>query len=170
MAGAGKDRKSGPRTKKSSWRGAQRVFLWGQQRQKGISCGEETAGRWRGRALGQPDQLSLFPEKIISEFSVRCNVKCIRTCITYSKIKPFWCMSCHVLVAQLCLVLCYFLDCSPPGSSVHRIFQARMRSALPLQPTKASFWPRDGSHVFCVSCIGRQILYHCSTWEAYFPV
>lgn len=26
MAGAGKDRKYGPRTKKSSWRGAQRVF------------------------------------------------------------------------------------------------------------------------------------------------
>ena len=26
--------------------------------------------------------------------------------------------------------------------------------------------PRDGTHVSCVSCIGRGILYHCSTWEA----
>ena len=29
-------------------------------------------------------------------------------------------------VAQLCLTLCNPMDCSPPGSSVHRIFQARI--------------------------------------------
>ena len=29
-------------------------------------------------------------------------------------------------VAQLCLTLCYPIDCSSPGSSVHRIFQARV--------------------------------------------
>ena len=33
-----------------------------------------------------------------------------------------------VLVAQLCLTLCESMDCSPPGSSVHRILQARYRS------------------------------------------
>ena len=31
-----------------------------------------------------------------------------------------------VLVAQLCLTLCDPVDCSPPGSSVHGIFQARI--------------------------------------------
>ena len=31
-----------------------------------------------------------------------------------------------VLVAQLCLALCDPMDSSPPGSSVHRILQARM--------------------------------------------
>ena len=30
-----------------------------------------------------------------------------------------------VLVAQLCLTLCNPIDCSPPGSSVHGILQAR---------------------------------------------
>ena len=30
-----------------------------------------------------------------------------------------------VLVTQLCLILCQPMDCSPPGSSVHGIFQAR---------------------------------------------
>ena len=30
-----------------------------------------------------------------------------------------------VLVAQLCLTLCDPMDCSPPGSSVHGILQAR---------------------------------------------
>ena len=29
-------------------------------------------------------------------------------------------------VAQLCLTLCYPVDCSPPGSSLHGIFQARI--------------------------------------------
>ena len=29
-------------------------------------------------------------------------------------------------VAQSCLTLCYPVDCSPPGSSVHGIFQARI--------------------------------------------
>ena len=30
------------------------------------------------------------------------------------------------LVAQLCLTLCYPMDCSPPSSSVHGILQARI--------------------------------------------
>ena len=29
-------------------------------------------------------------------------------------------------VVQLCLTFCYPMDCSPPGSSVHEIFQARI--------------------------------------------
>ena len=35
-------------------------------------------------------------------------------------------------VAQLCLTLCDHMDCSPPGSSVHGIFRARILSGLPL--------------------------------------
>ena len=35
------------------------------------------------------------------------------------------CVVC-VLVAQSCLTLCDPMDCSPPGSSVHRILQARI--------------------------------------------
>ena len=31
-----------------------------------------------------------------------------------------------VLIAQLCLTLCNPMDCSPPGFSVHEIFQARI--------------------------------------------
>jgi len=29
-------------------------------------------------------------------------------------------------VTQLCLTLCNPMDCSPPGSSIHAIFQARV--------------------------------------------
>ena len=35
-------------------------------------------------------------------------------------------MKAKVLVTQLCLTLCDCKDCSPPGSSVHGIFQARI--------------------------------------------
>ena len=35
---------------------------------------------------------------------------------------------------QLCLVLCNSMDYSPPGSSVHGILQARIRSGLPCPP------------------------------------
>ena len=33
---------------------------------------------------------------------------------------------CVYLVAQLCPTLCDFMDCSPPGSSVHWILQAKI--------------------------------------------
>ena len=33
---------------------------------------------------------------------------------------------CYCLVTQLCLTLCDPMDCSPTGSSVHRILQARI--------------------------------------------
>ena len=33
---------------------------------------------------------------------------------------------CCVLILHLCLTLCNPIDCSPPGSSVHRIHQARI--------------------------------------------
>ena len=35
---------------------------------------------------------------------------------------------------QLCATLCDSMDCSPPGSSVHGILQAKYRSGLPRSP------------------------------------
>ena len=36
------------------------------------------------------------------------------------------CVYVCVLAAQLCLIICNPMDCSPPGSSVHGIHQARI--------------------------------------------
>jgi len=41
---------------------------------------------------------------------------------------------CVCSVAQLCLTLCDPIDCSPPGSSVHGIFQAKILGRLPFPP------------------------------------
>ena len=77
------------------------------------------------------------------------------------------CVCAHACsVAQSCLTLCNPMNCSPPGSSVHGIFQARILEQVAVSYSRDSFWPRDQTHVFCVSCIGKQILYHCATWEA----
>ena len=39
-------------------------------------------------------------------------------------------------------------------------------SELPFPPPGDLPWPRDRTFVFCISCTGRQILYHCTSWEA----
>ena len=72
----------------------------------------------------------------------------------------------HVyVVVQLLssLQLCDPLDCSPPGSSLHGILQARVLEWVALSFFRGSSQPRDQT---CVSFIGRQILYQWVTWEA----
>ena len=69
-------------------------------------------------------------------------------------------------VTQSCLTLCNPIDCSLPGSSDHGIFQATILEWVAISYSRGSSWPRDQTCVFCLSWIGRQILYHCTTWEA----
>ena len=68
-----------------------------------------------------------------------------------------------VLVAQSCLTLCDPVDCSPPGSSVHGILQARILEWVALSSSRGSSWPRDQ---ICISCLlhCRWMLYLLSHW------
>ena len=62
---------------------------------------------------------------------------------------------------------CYPLDCGPPGSSVHGIFQSSILEWDAISSSLGSSWLRgqtDGSYI---SCISRWILYHRATWEAH---
>ena len=67
------------------------------------------------------------------------------------------------LVAKLCLTFCDPVDWRLPGSSVHGIFQARILEWVAISSSRGSCQPRNQT---CISCIGRQILYHWATWEA----
>ena len=67
--------------------------------------------------------------------------------------------------AQLCPTLCNPMDCSPPGSSVHGIFLARILEQVATSSCRGSARHKDWTHVSCVSCIGRQILSRWATWE-----
>ena len=62
-----------------------------------------------------------------------------------------------VLVAQLCLTLCDLVNCSSPGSSVHGILQARIRSSHALLQ---GIFPIQGSNLGLPHY--RHILFHLS--------
>ena len=59
--------------------------------------------------------------------------------------------------------LCNPMDCSLPGSSVQMISQTRVLEWVAISFSRGSSQPRDGT---CVSCFGRQILYHWATGYA----
>ena len=61
-------------------------------------------------------------------------------------------------VAQLCLALCDPMDCSPPGSSVHGIFQSRVLEWLAISFSRGSSRPRDWTLVSRI--VGR----HFTIW------
>ena len=70
-----------------------------------------------------------------------------------------------VLVSLRCLTLCDPINCSPPGSSVHGIFQLRILKWVAIPSSRGSSPPRDQTYVSCISCFGREILYLCTTQE-----
>ena len=60
-------------------------------------------------------------------------------------------------------LFCDSMNCSPPGCSVHGIFQARILEWVAISFSRGSSWPRDGTHIFCTD---RWILYHWAIREA----
>ena len=52
-----------------------------------------------------------------------------------------------MLVTQLCPALCHPMDCSPPGSCVHGILQARMLEWVAISFSRGSSWPRGWTQV-----------------------
>ena len=61
-------------------------------------------------------------------------------------------------------LFCDPMDCSPPGSSVHGISQARILEWIATSFSRGSSQPKDQT---CISPISRQILYHWDTGEAH---
>ena len=53
------------------------------------------------------------------------------------------------LVARLCPMLCDPRDCSPPGSFVHRILQARILECVAMPSSRGSSQPRDRTRISC---------------------
>ena len=66
---------------------------------------------------------------------------------------------CVCVHAQLCLTLCNPMDWIPLGFSVHGIFQARILEWVAISYSTGSSWPKDWTQIYCVSSIGRWILF-----------
>ena len=79
---------------------------------------------------------------------------CVFTCsssLRNCKIFYFF-VGCFESCAQSCLTLCYLLDCSLPGSSVHGVFQVRVLKWVAMPSSRGSSWPKNRTLVSCVSC------------------
>ena len=57
------------------------------------------------------------------------------------------------------------IDNSPPDSSAHGIFQARVLEWVAIPFSRGSSRPHDQTHVSGFSCVGRRTRFHCATWE-----
>ena len=55
------------------------------------------------------------------------------------------------------------MDCSPPGSSIHGIFQARILEWVAISFSRRSSWPRDGTRVSCIA--GRFFTVWATGWD-----
>ena len=77
------------------------------------------------------------------------------------------------IIGRLCMLshfshvqLCDPMDCSPPGSSVHGILQARILEWVAVSFSRGSSRPINWIHIAYVSCIGRRFFTSIVTWEA----
>ena len=66
-----------------------------------------------------------------------------------SSLRRCWALLC--LVTQSCPTLCDSMDCSPPGSSVHGILQARILGWVAISCSRGSSWPKDWTQVSCLA-------------------
>ena len=94
----------------------------------------------------------VYPDYAVLNIILQYNI------IIYHYIMWAYMLSCFSHVQ----LLCDPVDCSPPGSSVYGISQARILEWVAISFSRGSSQPRDQTHI----CIGRQILYHWGTWEA----
>ena len=114
--------------------------------------------RYIGQSLGEKHGVSMpSPGTLLSpHFHMLTNL----VAVPLEFYGTFITEECVWSVTQLCLTFCDPMDCSPPGSSVHGILQARMLEWVAMPSSRGSSCPRDQTQVPCVSFIGRW-----ATWE-----
>ena len=60
---------------------------------------------------------------------------------------------CCCLATKSSTILCNPMDCSPPGSSLHGISQARILEWVAIPFSRVSSQPRDQTPISCISCL-----------------
>ena len=82
--------------------------------------------------------------------------------LSFKLIQLWTCRTGCCLAAKSCL-FCSPMDCSPPGSSLQGISQARILECVDICFSKSFSWPRDQTYVCHIS---RQVLYRWTTRES----
>ena len=105
------------------------------------------------------EKMSTHPAIPPSVLFINCSLEC--TCTSYTVLYVY----CVCVCTQSCPILWDPMDCSSPVSSVHRIYKLRILEWAVMLSSMGSSWLWDQTCISCAYCIGRQILYHCATWE-----
>ena len=72
-------------------------------------------------------------------------------------------MCVHIRLFQSGETLCNFMDCNPPGSSVHGILQARILEWIAIPFSRPSFQPRDWTHISTSPALASGLFTTCIT-------
>ena len=96
------------------------------------------------------------------------NIHCLETFWWW----PFWqaqsdaCVQTKFL--RLCATRCYPVECSPPGSSVYGILQARILESVVMPSSRGSSQPGNWAHVSCFLHWQAGYLPLASPWNYFF--
>ena len=105
--------------------------------------------------------------------SVTCSVTHILSCLGTYYTHTHTHTHTYIIVVVCCFnrsVMpnsCGPMDNSLTSSSIPGISQTSMLEWVAISFSRGSFPPRDRN---CISCIGRWVLYHCTTWKAHIHI
>ena len=105
---------------------------------------------------GSRSRLVLVPRQRACHKAHRSPHQCLADCNAKEHLNPWHRVQHHrhrscSLVTQSCPTLCNPMDCSPPGSSVHGVLQARILERVAISSSRGSSWPRDQMHTSCTT-------------------
>ena len=129
---------------RSSSSHVERLSIGEQRSQAWIPSG---APNWQLTPRGLPSILKMNLQNPVETFQIKsCGKE-----INYLHWSGAICQKVKLTVVQSCLTLCDPMDCSPPGSSVHGISQARILEWVAISFSRGSTWPRDQTFISCIA-------------------
>ena len=120
------------------------------------NCRDTRRNKYQGVSQCQEVKYARYKQWDMKSF------RSIRRCKHYNTWNPHRCRQGMILVCQAYsrLTLCNPIDCSPPGSSVHGVLQARTLEWVAMTSSRGSSLHRDQTHISYISCLGRWVLHH----------
>ena len=104
-----------------------------------VWCACLCAHRQRSKPAVLPDVLSLLPSELVHRGCPGSLLFLALNCIrSFSLSHPLYVTCIYMFVAQSSPTLCNPIFCSPPGSSFHGIFQARILERVAISSSRVS--------------------------------
>ena len=118
-------------------------------------------GQWRCLSwpAGGPGPSGLRAGWIEARWWVVDQMPGFRSCFL-TDLKGRFLMLCMCVLSSVSVFATSCTVCSLAGSSARGTFQARILEGNALSSCRGSSQPRNRTHVSCVSCIGKWIVYH----------